>query len=94
MIDTSLLTSIIGYVILGLILGSMFVHYLNHSRGHARFSYIRYGLSLIAMCAVIYALAKIDAEYPNNLAYEFIPFGVAFLSCAVYVVIALKQLKS
>jgi hypothetical protein len=89
-----LVASIIGYVVLGLILGGMFVHYLDHTTGRTRFSYMRYGLSLVAMSAVIYALAQIDENFPNNLAYELIPLGTALLSCGVYVAIVLKLARN
>jgi hypothetical protein len=72
-------------VVLGLLFGSQFVHYLEHVTKGTRFSYARLAIIIVMMFAVILLSANIDGGWNKNLFTEIIPFIVPILTAIVYV---------
>jgi hypothetical protein len=75
------------YIILGLLLGSLFMHYLDHLTNGIRYSYVRLVVTIAIMFAIILVSSNIDGGWNKNVITEFIPFIVAVITAIIYVVI-------
>jgi hypothetical protein len=75
------------YIILGLLLGSLFMHYLDHLTNGIRYSQVRLVVTIAIMFAIILVSSNIDGGWNKNVITEFIPFIVAVITAIIYVVI-------
>lgn len=74
------------FVGLGILLGSLFLHYLAYATHTELYSYKQLLITIISMFVLIWLSSNIDGGWNRNLVTEFVPLFVLVLTTVVYVV--------
>ena len=78
------------FIVLGVLLGSLFMHYVDHIMNGVRYSYVRFITTILLMFAVILLSSNIDGNWEGSVFSEFIPFIVAVFTAIIYVAVIRK----
>lgn len=81
------------FIVIGLLLGQLFVHYYEHLEHSKKYSYFRYVGTITMMLVVSYISLKNDARWNTNIVTEFIPFVVPMITTILYVALSLRGKK-